>query len=73
MKGFRPLISRFLDELVRHEGLGDEKQCPCCHEAYKRTTRRFRCLQCGAFEQCLACVLSRHALMPLHRIDVCWA
>ncbi|KAJ7226774.1 hypothetical protein GGX14DRAFT_347841 [Mycena pura] len=70
MKGFRPLIKRFLDELVRHEGLGDDaKQCPCCHEAYTRTTRRFRCLQCGAFEQCLNCVLARHALMPLHRID----
>ncbi|KAJ6450350.1 hypothetical protein C8R47DRAFT_1329898 [Mycena vitilis] len=28
--------------------------------------RFFRCKQCGVFDQCLECCLSRHALSPLH-------
>ncbi|KAJ7079050.1 hypothetical protein C8R43DRAFT_1143319 [Mycena crocata] len=72
MKGWRPLANRFLDELLRAEGLGDaldEDRCSCCEETYTPTSRRFRCHGCGAFVQCHKCVISRHALTPLHRIQ----
>ncbi|KAJ7027962.1 hypothetical protein C8F04DRAFT_1212258 [Mycena alexandri] len=68
---WRQLKQFFLDETVRHDGLGDaldEKACPCCKKAYTKQTRRFRCTECGVFVQCLDCVISRHSLSPLHRL-----
>ncbi|KAJ7065916.1 hypothetical protein B0H15DRAFT_926024 [Mycena belliarum] len=71
MKAFRPLIPRFLDELMRLEGLGDGStvgSCACCGTLFDRSVQRFRCKECGVFDQCLDCVLSRHCLEPLHRL-----
>ncbi|KAJ7820051.1 hypothetical protein B0H13DRAFT_1661106, partial [Mycena leptocephala] len=69
MKLWRPLIQRFLDELVRREGLEDDGNCACCQTALPRTMHRFRCQHCGEFSQCMSCVLSSHALTPLHRLQ----
>ncbi|KAJ6488304.1 hypothetical protein C8R47DRAFT_1177489 [Mycena vitilis] len=61
-------MPRFLDELVRREGLGeDHHECACCKTAFVRNSRRFRCWDCGEFYQCKDCLLSRHTLTPLHR------
>ncbi|KAJ6460704.1 hypothetical protein C8R47DRAFT_1226206 [Mycena vitilis] len=68
MSLFRPLMSQYLDALLRREGLGAHAQCACCQVAYGEGVRLFRCTQCGEFLQCEACVLSRHALTPLHCI-----
>ncbi|KAJ7084884.1 hypothetical protein B0H15DRAFT_951369 [Mycena belliarum] len=71
MKGFRPLVPRFLDELLRHEALGDPSEagaCACCQAVFSRVVNRYRCKDCGVFDQCLDCVLARHALNPLHRL-----
>ncbi|KAJ7106119.1 hypothetical protein C8R43DRAFT_906260, partial [Mycena crocata] len=72
MKLWRPLAQRFLDEIMRHEGLGDaidELACSSCKTAYSPASRRFRCKDCGTFVQCLSCCVSRHALTPLHRLE----
>ncbi|KAJ7180030.1 hypothetical protein C8R43DRAFT_871280 [Mycena crocata] len=71
MDGWRPHASRFLDELMRQEGLGNsmgDTGCPCCQRPYERRTRRFWCQDCGNFVQCLDCVKSRHTTTPLHRL-----
>jgi hypothetical protein len=72
MNLWRPLVQRFLDELVRREGLGEEgDECACCRTKFRATkARRFRCKDCGDFIQCNECVLSRHSLAPLHRLEV---
>ncbi|KAF7374455.1 CxC2 domain-containing protein [Mycena sanguinolenta] len=70
MNLWRPLMQRFLDELLRHEGLEDNTGlCSCCQTNLGRGAQLFRCLTCGAFTQCLTCVLSRHASSPLHRLQ----
>ncbi|KAJ6509365.1 hypothetical protein C8R47DRAFT_1208549 [Mycena vitilis] len=69
MSLFRPLAPDFLDALLRREGLGDyvhNPACTCCGVSYGDGVRLFRCTQCGEFLQCYNCVLSRHALTPLH-------
>ncbi|KAF7351692.1 CxC2 domain-containing protein [Mycena sanguinolenta] len=53
MNLWRPLIQRFLDELLRREGLGDNSgTCICCGATLSHNDRRFRCLTCGEFIQC---------------------
>ncbi|KAJ6518333.1 hypothetical protein C8R47DRAFT_1205389 [Mycena vitilis] len=65
---WRPLLQRFLDEMARREGLGDEHQkCACCKTVFARNARRFRCRDCGEFFQCQKCLVERHALSPLHK------
>jgi hypothetical protein len=71
MKGF------FLDELLRHEGLGDDLENPqCAHCACAFDTqdlnspRIFKCFDCGQFLQCEACCVSQHQRAPLHVIEV---
>lgn len=73
MSLWRPLKSRFLDELLRHDGLGDDlhsPQCAHCESPYSSTTQIFKCLDCGQFLQCKVCCLSRHSVTPLHVIKV---
>ncbi|KAJ6624323.1 hypothetical protein B0H10DRAFT_2324716 [Mycena sp. CBHHK59/15] len=43
MAGWRRLIQRFLDELLRREGLNAEAQCAGCKETFGQGDRRFRC------------------------------
>ncbi|KAJ7160865.1 hypothetical protein C8R46DRAFT_904981 [Mycena filopes] len=66
---WRPLAQKFLDALLRREGLGRATvapACSCCKAAYGPGVRLFRCAQCGDFLQCFGCVGSRHTLTPLH-------
>ncbi|KAJ7480228.1 hypothetical protein B0H11DRAFT_1724998 [Mycena galericulata] len=72
MSLWRPLKQLFADELLRHDGLGDDldqPQCALCGIGYSAgpaATRLFKCNDCGQFLQCKACCLGRHALAPLH-------
>ncbi|KAJ7097104.1 hypothetical protein B0H15DRAFT_945777 [Mycena belliarum] len=70
---WRPMKALFLDELLRHDGLGDDlhaPQCALCSATYDVSSHAppqlFKCGDCGQFLQCKACCLSRHALAPLH-------
>ncbi|KAJ7934588.1 hypothetical protein B0H13DRAFT_1855184 [Mycena leptocephala] len=61
---------RFLDELLRGKGLHDASDnCPCCDKPFEQSARRFCCVHCGEFSQCHECILERHALFPLHRVQ----
>ncbi|KAJ7771164.1 hypothetical protein B0H14DRAFT_3509188 [Mycena olivaceomarginata] len=69
----------FLDELVRHDGLGDhggpKVGCTLCPQYYTHgdagpdTVRIFKCRQCGEFLQCKGCCIAGHAKTPLHFIE----
>ncbi|KAJ7774223.1 hypothetical protein DFH07DRAFT_952479 [Mycena maculata] len=79
MKAWRLLMQRFLDEMLRREGLGNamhERGCSCCKIPWDSRLRRFRCRDCGVFVQCMDCVLERHRLTPLHKLQEwkgnCW-
>ncbi|KAJ7492940.1 hypothetical protein B0H11DRAFT_2228263 [Mycena galericulata] len=72
MSLWRPLKALFADQLVRHDGLGDDfcaPRCAVCSLSYTATTRLFKCRDCGQFLQCKTCCLSRHELTPLHVIE----
>ncbi|KAJ7301784.1 hypothetical protein DFH08DRAFT_723840 [Mycena albidolilacea] len=73
---WRPLKGRFLDELLRHEGLGNNIRSPrCAHcDAEFRSddctsARLFRCSDCGQYLQCKSCCLLHHQRLPLHSIE----
>ncbi|KAJ6513594.1 hypothetical protein C8R47DRAFT_1286276 [Mycena vitilis] len=75
MSLFRPMKAFFLDELLRHEGLGDDLHDPRCahcqrqwNAAVPSSPRIFKCYECGEFLQCQACCLGTHARTPLHTI-----
>jgi hypothetical protein len=76
MSEWRPLKAKFLEELLRHDGLGNDFYDPKCAHCQKEylpsdaAARVFRCGDCGQFLQCKECCLSRHALTPLHVIKV---
>jgi hypothetical protein len=67
MSIFRPLKVFFLDELLRHEGLGDDQHLPHCalcqalFEPGILASRLFKCNDCGEFLQCGSCCLDAHA------------
>ncbi|KAJ7841673.1 hypothetical protein B0H13DRAFT_2365584 [Mycena leptocephala] len=68
---WRRLQQTFLDEMVRGDGLGDALSnpvCACCTADASQDSSRgiFRCSECGIFLQCKACILTRHAMQPLH-------
>ncbi|KAJ7493142.1 hypothetical protein B0H11DRAFT_1911569 [Mycena galericulata] len=71
MSLWRPLKGLFSDEIICHDGLGDDldaPRCAHCQAAYGGGTQIFKCLDCGQHLQCKLCCLSRHLLMPLHII-----
>jgi hypothetical protein len=78
---WRPMADLFLDELVRHDSLGDhggpKVGCTLCPQCYTRgdagpdAVRIFKCRQCGEFLQCKDCCIAGHAKTPLHFIEVC--
>ncbi|KAJ7629780.1 hypothetical protein DFH06DRAFT_1140974 [Mycena polygramma] len=77
MSLFRPLKKFFLDELVRHQGLGDNIDNPhCAHCEVALDTRdptaphAFKCDLCGQFLQCESCCIVHHQRTPLHTILV---
>ncbi|KAJ7117336.1 hypothetical protein C8R43DRAFT_902104 [Mycena crocata] len=75
MSHWRPVKGDFLDEILRHEGLGDDldkPECAHCLTAFDvndpESPRLFKCEDCGEFLQCLDCCLSHHSRTPLHVI-----
>lgn len=77
MSLFRPMKAFFVDELLRHEGLGDDQRlphCALCEAAFEPgipdSPRLFKCSDCGQFLQCESCCLETHARTPLHTIRV---
>ncbi|KAJ7178324.1 hypothetical protein C8R43DRAFT_871505 [Mycena crocata] len=68
---WRPLKGMFLDEVLRHDGLGDDMhdpRCAHCQTPYEGVpaSRIFKCGDCGQFLQCKKCLLHHHAHTPLH-------
>lgn len=79
MNVWRPHKKMFLDELLRHEGLGNEGQDPVCAtcgvspkhtEVGEPRPRLFRCDLCAPFLECADCCVKRHTTSPLHWIKV---
>ncbi|KAF7299424.1 CxC2 domain-containing protein [Mycena indigotica] len=73
MKVWRRVSHIFLDNLLRHDGLGPDLPEPVCFFCQtpagdSPSTRFFRCQDCGCFSQCHSCLTERHALTPLHVI-----
>ncbi|KAJ7859224.1 hypothetical protein B0H14DRAFT_3631010 [Mycena olivaceomarginata] len=76
---WRPLSGIFLDELVRHDALGDNSApkltCALCKSEYAPgalgpgSLRLFKCGDCGEFLQCGSCCLAGHARTPLHLLQ----
>ncbi|KAJ7713592.1 hypothetical protein B0H14DRAFT_3523331 [Mycena olivaceomarginata] len=73
---WRPMKAFFLDELLRHESLGDDLEhprCALCSAAFvtddAATPRLFKCYDCGVHLQCEGCCLSQHARTPLHVVQ----
>lgn len=63
--------SAFLDEVLRHDGLGDflgQTECSRCgkFEGF------IKCRDCsdGRMLKCVECTLSTHQYLPLHRLEV---
>lgn len=62
-----------LDEILRHDGLGDyfgHQECYVCHNE----PGVFKCKDCsgGGRLRCQLCILKAHQDTPLHRIEVCY-
>ncbi|KIJ89496.1 hypothetical protein K443DRAFT_117906, partial [Laccaria amethystina LaAM-08-1] len=60
----------FLDEALRHDGLGDflgHTDCSQCEKAQGI----FRCIDCpsGRMLKCAECIVALHQSLPLHRIE----
>ncbi|KAJ7058422.1 hypothetical protein C8F01DRAFT_1303976 [Mycena amicta] len=73
MAQWRPLKGMFLDEILRHEGLGNDHEHPTCAHCHRQPSqqsplRLFRCTDCGLHLQCLECCLSAHLRFPLHSL-----
>ncbi|KAJ7926723.1 hypothetical protein B0H13DRAFT_2313220 [Mycena leptocephala] len=76
MSQFRPMKAFFVDELLRHEGLGDylnDPRCALCDTAFEPdapdSQHLFKCGDCGEFLQCKSCCLETHKRTPLHTIQ----
>jgi hypothetical protein len=63
--------SSFLDEIHRHDGLGDFLHSKTCLNCGERDGM-YKCKDCGMGSslKCAACVVSVHKDLPLHRIEV---
>ena len=63
----------FLDEALRHDGLGDflgHTDCSRCAKALGI----FKCIDCpsGRMLKCAECIVTLHQALPLHRVEVSW-
>ncbi|KAJ6462537.1 hypothetical protein C8R45DRAFT_1064445 [Mycena sanguinolenta] len=75
MSLWRPVMGEFLDEVLRHAGLGDytsNPRCTYCQVGFAAgigCSRLFKCYECGEFLQCKQCCLLHHQRTPLHVIQ----
>ncbi|KAF7306223.1 CxC2 domain-containing protein [Mycena indigotica] len=67
MAVWRKHKAKFLDELLRAEGLGGGFHIPTCAQCGQEAIRFFKCPHCGQFLQCEDCLKRRHEQLPLHR------
>ena len=63
--------SAFLDEALRHDGLGDflgQTKCSNCENA----AGTIKCRDCtnGGLLKCHECIVALHRTLPLHRVEV---
>ncbi|KAI0060273.1 hypothetical protein BV25DRAFT_1871286 [Artomyces pyxidatus] len=64
-----PLRDSFLDEMIRHEGLGRHETVPLC-TGCNAVEASVRCEDClGSPMLCPSCICSVHATDPFHRIQ----
>ncbi|KAH6886031.1 hypothetical protein BKA70DRAFT_1465400 [Coprinopsis sp. MPI-PUGE-AT-0042] len=71
LKDWIPRRQLFLDELLRHDGLGDFLDRQGCSGCSQQTSEFYKCTDCwdGSMLVCLECLLSKHQSLPLHRIE----
>ncbi|KAF7315023.1 CxC2 domain-containing protein [Mycena indigotica] len=70
MEVWKSVSGLFLDEIVRHDGLGQRTQCAVCPTKVNQAGQRFfRCRQCGVQIFCESCVKKQHQWSPLHTIQ----
>ena len=69
-----PFRASFLDEVLRHDGLGDyteTRACVRCREKGAEVSGMYRCTECvGGVLLCQRCIVREHSRLPLHRIQV---
>lgn len=72
MLSWKPLLDKCLDELLRSEGRGSEREKPCPRCLDATMTPCIRCEDCfGGELLCEGCSAVEHRTNPFHRIKVC--
>ncbi|KAL1751670.1 hypothetical protein FB107DRAFT_221498 [Schizophyllum commune] len=72
MQTFRQVKQQFLDEMLRHEGLGSDMHDPCCASCdaiFDDAKGLIKCEDCGVFLECASCCVQRHRCLPHHHIQ----
>jgi hypothetical protein len=61
----------FLQETLRHDGLGDFSGTTDCVDCGKEAGI-YKCLDCakGGLLKCSNCIVKEHRVLPLHRVEV---
>lgn len=73
-KDWLPYRDICLDEMLRHEGLGERPEDGLCCEDCGTEDDLLRCADShcvGAPLLCASCMTRQHERLPLHRIQVC--
>ncbi|KAI0261418.1 hypothetical protein BC834DRAFT_830320, partial [Gloeopeniophorella convolvens] len=69
LEAFLPFCDTYLDELCRHEGLGEHQQVPECRQC-KKNLGMLKCTECsGLWFLCDVCMAACHAHNPLHLLQ----
>lgn len=72
MNSWIPMISSFLDEILRRDGPGAQATDGPCNSC-AQFSPLFRCTECFSNELlCQACIVGAHAQAPFHSIEVCF-
>lgn len=73
MEQWIPHRDQYLDELLRHEGLGDATASPICADCGVENGL-YKCASCcGDRITCGSCMVASHSMLPLHVILVSFA
>ena len=72
LETFKPFRDTVLDEMLRHEGLGDNDVGWACRSCNAQPPFYLKCNDCsGVVGLCGPCIVVRHQHLPLHRVQVC--
>ena len=70
MDTFLSYLPTILDELLRHDGLREHLALPQCASCLEELGE-YKCIDCASPTlYCTPCIVSRHADLPLHRLEV---